>query len=52
MSMKSDQSASGFSIARFSEGNELPLIQHFRSNKTSYKYLNALGKIISVQRHY
>ena len=31
-----------------SEGKELPRLQHFRSTKTSNKFLNALGKIISA----
>ena len=31
-----------------SEGKELPRIQHFRSTKTSNKFLNAWGKIISA----
>ena len=34
-----------------SEGKELPRFQHFRSTKTSNKFLNAWGKII-MQRHY
>ena len=32
-----------------SEGKELPLFQHFRSAKTSNKFLNAWGKIISAE---
>ena len=32
-----------------SEGKELLRIQHFRSTKTSNKFLNALGKIISAE---
>ena len=32
-----------------SEGKELPRFQHFRSTKTSNKFLNALGKIISAE---
>ena len=32
-----------------SEGKELPQFQHFRSTKTSNKFLNALGKIISAE---
>ena len=32
-----------------SEGKELPLFQHFRSTKTSNKFLNAWGKIISAE---
>ena len=32
-----------------SEGKELPLLQHFRSTKTSNKFLNAWGKIISAE---
>ena len=31
-----------------SEGKELPRFQHFRSTKTSNKFLNAWGKIISA----
>ena len=31
-----------------SEGKELPPFQHFRSTKTSNKFLNAWGKIISA----
>ena len=34
---------------RLSEGKELPRIQHFRSTKTSNKFLNAWGKIISAE---
>ena len=34
-------------IARLSEGKELPLFKHMRSTKTSYKFVNAWGKIIS-----
>ena len=36
-------------LALLSEGNELALFQHFRSTKTSYKFLNAWGKIISAE---
>ena len=36
-------------LARLSEGKELPLFQHFRSTKTSYKFVNAWGKIISAE---
>ena len=36
-------------LARLSEGKELPRFQHFRSTKTSNKFLNALGKIISAE---
>ena len=36
-------------LARLSEGKELPLFQHFRSTKTSNKFLNAWGKIISAE---
>ena len=36
-------------LARFSEGKELPQFQHFRSTKTSNKFLNAWGKIISAE---
>ena len=32
-----------------SEGKELPRFQHFRSTKTSNKFLNALGKIKSAE---
>ena len=32
-----------------SEGKEYPRFQHFRSTKTSYKFLNAWGKIISAE---
>ena len=32
-----------------SEGKELPRFQHFRSTKTSNKFLNACGKIISAE---
>ena len=32
-----------------SEGKELPRFQHFRSTKTSNKFLNAWGKIISTE---
>ena len=32
-----------------SEGKELPPFQHFRSTKTSNKFLNAWGKIISAE---
>ena len=32
-----------------SEGKELPRFQHFRSTKTSNKFLNAWGKIISAK---
>ena len=32
-----------------SEGKELPGFQHFRSPKTSNKFLNAWGKIISAE---
>ena len=36
-------------LARLSEGKKLRLFQHFRSTKTSYKFVNALGKIISAE---
>ena len=36
-------------LARLSEGKELPPFQHFRSTKTSNKFLNAWGKIISAE---
>ena len=32
-----------------SEGKMLPRFQHFRSTKTSNKFLNAWGKIISTE---
>ena len=32
-----------------SEGKKLPRFQHFRSTKTSNKFLNAWGKIISTK---
>ena len=38
-----------FSIVRLSEGKELPRFQHFRSTKTSNKFLNAWGKIVSAE---
>ena len=36
-------------LARLSEGKELPPFQHFRSTKTSNKFLYAGGKIISAE---
>ena len=36
-------------IVRLSEGKELPRFQHFRSTKTSNKFLNAWGKILSAE---
>ena len=36
-------------LARLSEGKELPPFQHFRTTKTSNKFLNAWGKIISAE---
>ena len=36
-------------LVRLSEGKELPRYQHFRSTKTSNKFLNAWGKIISTE---
>ena len=36
-------------IVCLSEGKELPRFQHFRSTKTSNKFLNAWGKIISAE---
>ena len=36
-------------LVRLSEGKELARFQHFRSTKTSNKFLNALGKIISAE---
>ena len=35
-------------LVRLSEGKELPLFQHFRSTKTSNKFLNTGEKIISA----
>ena len=36
-------------IVRLSEGKEYPRFQHFRSSKTSNKFVNAWGKIISAE---
>ena len=36
-------------LVRLSEGKELPRLQHFRSTKTSIKFLNAWEKIISAE---
>ena len=36
-------------LVRLSEGKELPQFQNFRSTKTSNKFLNAWGKIISAE---
>ena len=36
-------------LVRLSEGKQLPQFQHFRSTKTSNKFLNAWGKIISAE---
>ena len=36
-------------IVLLSEGKELPRFQHFKSTKTSNKYLNAWGKITSAE---
>ena len=36
-------------LVRLSEGKELPRFHHFRSTKTSNKFLNAWGKIISAE---
>ena len=36
-------------LVRLSEGKELPRFQHFRSTKTSNKFLNAWGRIISAE---
>ena len=36
-------------LVRLSEGKELPRFQHFRSTKTSNKFLNAWEKIISAE---
>ena len=35
-------------LVRLSEGKELPPFQHFSSAKTSNKFLNVWGKIISA----
>ena len=36
-------------LVLLSEGKELPRFQHSRSTKTSNKFLNAWGKIISAE---
>ena len=36
-------------LVPLSEGKDLPRFQHFRSTKTSNKFLNAWGKIISAE---
>ena len=36
-------------LARLSEGKELSRFQHFRSTRTSNKFLNAWEKIISAE---
>ena len=36
-------------LVRLSEGKESPRFQHFISTKTSNKFLNAWGKILSTQ---
>ena len=36
-------------LVRLSEGKELPRFQHFRSTKTSIKFLNAWRKMISAE---
>ena len=36
-------------LVRLSEGKELPRFQHIRSTKSSNKFLNAWGKIISAE---
>ena len=36
-------------LVRLSEGKELPTFQLFRSTKTSNKFLNAWGKIVSAE---
>ena len=36
-------------LVRLSEGKELPRLLHFRRTKTSDKFLNAWGKIISAE---
>ena len=35
-------------LVRLSEGKQLPRFQHFKSTKTSNKFLNSWGKIISA----
>ena len=35
-------------LVRLSEEKELPRFQHFKSTKTSNKFLNSLGKIINA----
>ena len=37
-------------LVRLSEGKELARFQHFKSTKTSNKFLNAWGKIISAEK--
>ena len=36
-------------LVSLSKGKELPRFQHFKSTKTSNKFLNAWGKIISAE---
>ena len=36
-------------LVRLSEEKELPRFQHFKITKTSNKFLNAWGKIISAE---
>ena len=36
-------------LVRLSKGKGLPQFQHIRSTKTSNKFLNARGKIISAE---
>ena len=36
-------------LVRLFEGKELPWFQHFRSTKTSNKFLNAWGKILCAE---
>ena len=36
-------------LKRLSKEKELPRFQHFRSTKTSNKFLNAWGKIINAE---
>ena len=36
-------------VVCLSEGKELPRLQHFRSTKTTNKFLNAWGKLISAE---
>ena len=36
-------------LPRLFEGKELPPFQHFRRTNTTYKFVNAWGKIISAE---